>query len=78
MGCSVSISKLLIFFGISLALAGVLAYFGQKIGISFGKLPGDLVWEKPGSSLYFPIATCLIASAIFTLVLNLFLWIFRK
>ena len=35
-----------------------------------GKLPGDLRIERPGFRLYVPIATCLLISAVITLVLG--------
>jgi hypothetical protein len=36
-----------------------------------GELPGDLRIERDGYALYFPIATCLLLSAIVTLVMQL-------
>ena len=37
-----------------------------------GRLPGDLHVERDNFSFHFPIVTCLVVSAILTLVLNLF------
>ena len=37
-----------------------------------GHLPGDVNLERPGFSVHFPIVTCLIVSAIATIILNLF------
>jgi hypothetical protein len=39
-----------------------------------GRLPGDIVIERPGMHIYFPIVTCLVISVILTLLF----WIFRK
>lgn len=39
-----------------------------------GRLPGDIHVEKPGFSFHFPIVTCLLISA----VLSLIMWLFRK
>lgn len=39
-----------------------------------GRLPGDIHFEKPGFSFHFPIVTCLLISA----VLSLIMWHFRK
>jgi hypothetical protein len=33
-----------------------------------GRLPGDLRIERPGFTFYFPITTCLLLSAVITLV----------
>ncbi len=66
-------SKTLIFFGIILVLAGVLAaIFGKIPGI--GRLPGDFYFKKGSVTFYFPFATCLILS----LLLTLFFMIFGK
>ena len=37
-----------------------------------GRLPGDVHIERESFSLYVPIVTCLVVSAVVTLVLNLF------
>lgn len=37
-----------------------------------GRLPGDIHVEREHFSLYVPIVTCLVVSAIVTLVLNIF------
>jgi DUF2905 family protein len=39
-----------------------------------GKLPGDLVVRRGGWTFAFPIVTCLVLSA----VLSLLLWLFRR
>jgi hypothetical protein len=39
-----------------------------------GRLPGDIVVRREGWTLAFPIVTCLILSA----VLSLLLWLFRR
>ena len=37
-----------------------------------GHLPGDVHIERPGFSVHFPLVTCLVVSAVATVVLNLF------
>jgi hypothetical protein len=61
-----SFGKLLIFFGFLLIIIGLLFILGSRIPF-FGKLPGDIVIERKNFSFYFPIATCLIISAILSL-----------
>ena len=39
-----------------------------------GRLPGDITVQKDSSTFYFPIVTCLIISA----VLSLLAWLFRR
>ncbi len=38
-----------------------------------GRLPGDIVIERPNSRLYFPIVTCIVVSV----VLSLVMWLIR-
>lgn len=64
--------RLLIIVGVVLVAAGLLWPFLGRIGL--GRLPGDFVIERDGFSLYIPITTCLLISA----VLTLGFWLFRK
>ena len=62
--------KLLITLGVLLILAGLLWHFGGKY-LSLGRLPGDLAIERKNFSLYFPLGTCLLLSAVVSLALYL-------
>lgn len=64
--------RFLIVLGITLIVAGVLWPWLRKLG--FGRLPGDIRYEKDGFSFYFPLTTGLIVSVVITLLL----WILRK
>lgn len=64
-------SKALIAFGLGIAGLGVLVYCVGRIP-GFGKLPGDMFIQKGNFSFYFPLATCILASVILTLLFNLF------
>lgn len=68
-----SFSKLLIFFGFLLIITGLFFLFGNRIPF-IGRLPGDIAIERKNFSFYFPIITCLIISAI----LSLIFWLFRR
>ena len=64
--------KLLIILGILLIIAGLLwPWLGA---IPFGRLPGDILIEKPNLKVYFPITTMVIMS----IVISLIVWFFRK
>lgn len=65
------LGKLLILFGILLAVLGVVFSVGPKIPW-LGHLPGDIYIERERFSFYFPLTTCLLLSLILTLVLYLF------
>jgi len=61
---STDVSSLLITLGCVAIGVGVLI----KLGVPLGNLPGDLVYKKDGFSFYFPIVSCIVVSAILTLV----------
>ena len=56
--------RLLIAAGIALALCGLL----WELGFRVGRLPGDLVWRGRQTTLYFPLVTSLLLSALLSLV----------
>ena len=66
------IRKLLIVMGIALLAAGVAWPWLARLGL--GRLPGDIVVQRPGFSFYFPVVTCLLVSVVLTLLF----WLFRK
>lgn len=66
--------RTLIYIGIALVIVGVLWTLGERLPLKFGRLPGDIVVERKGGSFYFPIVTCLLLSA----VLSLVMWLFRR
>lgn len=68
-----NIAKTLLVSGFILIVAGLIWHFsGGKIPL--GRLPGDIRIESENSSFYFPLTTCLILSAI----LSLLGYLFRK
>ncbi len=69
-----SLGKILIIFGLLIAVMGLVLTFAPKIPY-IGRLPGDIWIERKGMVIYFPIVTSLILSLVLTLVLNL---IFRR
>ena len=67
------LGKVLFIVGIILAILGALLWSGVGRGW-LGRLPGDISYSKGDFSFHFPIVTCLIVSAILTLLF----WLFRK
>lgn len=68
-----SISKTLIILGVVLIIGGGLWHFtGGKIPL--GHLPGDIRIDNGNSKIFIPITTCLLVSAILSLVS----WFFRR
>jgi hypothetical protein len=64
---------LLVLFGLLLAGVGLLWILRPSIPW-LGQLPGDIRIERENFRLYFPLATCLVLSALLSLVL----WIVRQ
>ncbi|GMV94125.1 MAG: hypothetical protein AMXMBFR82_39030 [Candidatus Hydrogenedentota bacterium] len=67
-----TLAKTLIVAGIVFVVAGVLLYFGGKIGfLGLGRLPGDIRVERDNFSFYFPIATSILISVVLSAILYL-------
>jgi hypothetical protein len=61
-----SLGRNLVVIGLLIAVAGaVLWVFGRHGG---GLLPGDIVVERKNVRFYFPVVTCLVVSAVLSLV----------
>lgn len=61
------IPKSLIIIGILFVLAGFFLQYGAKY-FPIGKLPGDIIIKRGNSTFYFPLTTCILISAILTLI----------
>ena len=64
--------RALIVIGILIALIGLAWPWLSKLPL--GRLPGDIIIDKPGMKLFFPITTMIIASV----TLSVILWLFRR
>lgn len=67
------LGRVLILAGLVLVAVGGVVLVAGKIPL-LGRLPGDLVIERPGFSLYLPLGTCLVVSAL----LSLILWLLNR
>jgi Protein of unknown function (DUF2905) len=70
----VNFGRILITTGLVLVVIGLLFSFSDRLPLKLGRLPGDIYIHGKNSSFYFPLATCILLSALFSLVL----WIFRS
>jgi hypothetical protein len=68
------LGRLLITMGVVLVVLGVLVSFAGRLPFRLGRLPGDIYIHGKNSTFYFPLATCLLLSLLFSLVL----WIVRR
>ena len=68
------LGKMLIAAGLALVVLGLLFLAGDKLPIKLGQLPGDFTYRGKNSTVYFPLATCLLVSLIGSLVL----WLIQR
>jgi len=66
------VQRLLIVVGLLIALIGLLWPWISKLGL--GRLPGDLIIDRPGFKLFAPFTTMIIVSV----VVSLILWLLRR
>ena len=62
----------MIVLGILVLVAGILWPWISKLPI--GRLPGDIIIDKPGLKVYIPITTMILVSVIVSVIL----WLLRK
>ncbi|CCQ90239.1 conserved hypothetical protein [Nitrospina gracilis 3/211] len=67
-----NVQRLLIVAGVVLLAVGLLWPWIGKLGL--GRLPGDITIRRDNFSFYFPLTTCIVLSAVATLIF----WLFRK
>jgi hypothetical protein len=65
-------ARILVITGLVLVALGLLWPWLSRLGL--GRLPGDIAVQRQGFSFYFPIVTCLVVSA----VASLLFWLFRR
>ena len=67
------IGRMLIVFGLLIALAGVALVLVGRVPW-LGRLPGDVHIQRGSWTFYFPLATSLLLSVVLTLIL----WLLRR
>jgi Protein of unknown function (DUF2905) len=64
--------RFLIGLGLVILLVGIAWPVLSRIGI--GRLPGDILIQREGTSFYFPIVTCIVLSIVFSALM----WLFNR
>jgi hypothetical protein len=65
----IDIGKILMIAGLAIAILGALIWLLGHTGLPLGRLPGDIVVDRPNFKFYFPIVTCLLISALLSLIM---------
>ncbi len=68
------LGRMLITAGLVLVAIGLLITFAGRLPIRLGRLPGDIFIQGKHTTFYFPVVTCILISALLTLVM----WIVRR
>jgi len=66
------VQRLLVVLGLVAVAAGLLWPWLSKLPL--GRLPGDVVIDRPGFRMFFPLTTMVVVSA----VLSLVIWLLRR
>jgi hypothetical protein len=69
-----TLGRLLIVAGVALIVLGVLVTLAGRLPIRLGHLPGDISIRGKNTAFYFPLTTCLLLSALLSLVM----WLLRR
>jgi len=64
----ISTGKILIVCGIIMVVVGLAIQYFDKIPF-LGKLPGDFLYEKGNTKIYFPLATSILLSILLSFIL---------
>ena len=67
----ISISRMIILFGVILIVVGGLIYLFAKMDMPLGNLPGDIRIQGSNFSCVFALGTSILLSVVLTIVLNL-------
>ena len=70
------LGKLLVIAGLVAVAVGAVLILGPKVPW-LGRLPGDLVVRREGFTLFFPLASMIVASVLLTILVNLFFRLFK-
>jgi len=65
------LGRTLLVLGGLIFLIGAFLYFGARLPLRLGRLPGDIVHRGEHTTFYFPLVTCLVLS----IALSLLFWL---
>jgi len=68
------LGRALLILGAVSGVVGAALYFGARLPFRLGRLPGDIIHRGEHTTFYFPIVTCLVVSA----VLSILFWLFSN
>lgn len=66
------LARILVVMGLVLLVAGGIVYIAGRMGITFGRLPGDIRIEGSSMTCVIALGTSILLSIILTIALNIF------
>jgi hypothetical protein len=72
------LGKWIVISGVAMLVVGAVVWLVESLGLPLGQLPGDIRMRGDGWPFSFPVVTCIIASIVLTVLLNLVLWFVRR
>jgi hypothetical protein len=63
------LGKMLIVFGVLLVVAGAVLMGLGRTNLPLGRLRGDIMYRGKNTTVYFPLATSIVLSVLFTIML---------
>ena len=63
------LGRMLIILGLVLVVAGAVLTIAGRAHLPLGRLPGDIVYRGKNTTVYFPLATSVLVSAVLSIVL---------
>jgi hypothetical protein len=63
------LGKMLMIFGVILAVVGLIFVLLERTNLPIGRLPGDIIYRGKNTTFYFPLMTCILLSVVLSLVL---------
>ncbi|HMD55281.1 MAG TPA: DUF2905 domain-containing protein [Phycisphaerae bacterium] len=62
------VGRLLVIFGVALAVIGGIVMLLGRTGLPLGRLPGDILYRGKNTTFYFPLASSILISVLLSLV----------
>jgi len=63
------LGKLLVFFGGTIVIVGLVLLLIGRTNLPLGRLPGDIVYRGKNNVFYFPLATSILVSVVLSILL---------
>lgn len=63
------LGKLLVFFGGTIVIVGLVLVLIGRTNLPLGRLPGDIVYRGKNTVFYFPLATSILLSVVLSILL---------